>query len=573
MSNPLVLLYAALVALALGGCQTLATRPAPQAKAHKPLPYKTTITPPREVDADLMFDYLAGQIGAQRGDTGSAYEHLIQAASRAKDPVVAAQAARMAIKLEDMNKAAEATKLWIEYDPNSLPARELATILALRRKDMDTALAQAGAVLKISEATAKDGFLQLATVLSGEKLDNKIELMEHLTHQHARDARAFYGLALVASQRKRFQLAHQALDQAIRLKPDWDKPWLLRAQLYTLQKNREAADKTLTEATGKLPSPLLFQARGRLLMQQKRYGEALEAFRQAARLAPEDMDVLSTIGVLAIQMKQWDLARQTWLKLASEGNFHKQQEAWYFLGQLEELQEHLQKAIEYYRKVKGGRFHQEARQRLAILIGKEGRLDEAGKLFREIRLTNPTQAIPTFITEAQLYKEEGHPEKAMAIYNEAITANPESSDLLYARGLLAADLGKVEQAERDLRAVLDLAPDDTDALNALGYTLADQTDRLEEAYAYISRAYSQAPDSAAILDSMGWVLYRLGKPEEALTYLRKAAKKLQDGEIAAHLGEVLWALGRREEARKVWREAQKFAPDNPTLKQTIERFR
>ncbi len=573
MSNPPILLLALLATLAVGGCQSMVTRPPSPAPAQsKPLPYKSSVTPPKEVDADLVFNYLAGEIGAQRGDTGAAYEHLIQAATRAKDPVAAAQAARMGIKLEDMEKAAEATRLWIEYDPNSLPARELATILALRRNDLQAALQQADAVLEISEATGKDGYLQLATVLAGEKLDNKIELMQKLAQKHPDDARAYYALALVSSQRKQFQLAHQALDQAIRLKPDWDKPYLLRAQVYSLQGNAKAAEQTLADAARKHPSPILYQAQGQLLMQQKRYDEALEAFKRAARLAPEDTDILSTIGILAIQTKQWELARQTWLKIARIGNFHKQQEAWYFLGQLEELQKHPKEAIGYYRKVTGGRFQQEARLRLAILIGKQGDLDQASKLFREIRLTNPQQATQTFITEAQLYKEAGQLQRAMAVYNEAIAANPDDSDLLYARGLLAADMGDVAQAERDFRAVLDRVPDDTDALNALGYTLADQTNRFEEAYAYVSRAYRQNPDSAAILDSMGWVMYRLGKLDKALEFLRKAAARLQDGEIAAHLGEVLWVSGKRDEARKVWQQALEFAPDNPKLKRTIQRF-
>ncbi|HIE55973.1 MAG TPA: tetratricopeptide repeat protein, partial [Chromatiaceae bacterium] len=177
-----------------------------------------------------------------------------------------------------------------------------------------------------------------------------------------------------------------------------------------------------------------------------------------------------------------------------------------------------------------------------------------------------------FITEAQIYKELGKPEQALRLYGDAIIANPKNPDLLYAGGLLAADMGDIEQAEKDFKAVLKLSPDDADALNALGYTLADQTDRLEEAFGYIQRAYEQMPDSAAILDSMGWLLYRMGKLKEALGYLEKAAAKLQDGEIAAHLGEVLWMLGRKEQAREVWEKAREHAPDNPKLKQTIQRF-
>lgn len=575
MSNPSPLPFALLALLLAGGCQSLPEKPDGEEtpKAPPVLPFESRAVPPAEMDPDLVFDYLAGEIGSQRGRPSAAYEHLLRAATRAKDPVAAAQATQLAIRLNEADKAVRAAELWVEYDPNSIKARELRMILALRTGDLQGALDQAEAVLRISDALGKDGFLQLATVLSVEKLDTKIRLMEALAALHPEDARARYAVALVASQRKRFALAEKALDEAIRLAPRWDKPHLLRAQILGLQGRNEEAEKTLRAAARAHPTAMLFQALGQMLTRQKRYDEALQVYEQALELKPDNPDLISTVGLLAIQTREWDLARRSWFRLAREGNYHKQQEAWYFLGQIEELQKHPGKAIEYYRKVKEGRLLADARLRLAILEGQQGNLEEASRLFRELRLTNPQQAVQIYVTEAQLYKEQGQPERAMTIYDEAIAANPGNADLLYARGLLAADLGRIEQAERDLRAVLKLQPGDADALNALGYTLAEQTDRLAEAYGYIRQALQQLPDSAAVLDSMGWVLYRMGKKQEALEYLQKAAGKLQDGEIAAHLGEVLWSLDRKDEARRVWREALKFAPDNPKLRKTIERHR
>ena len=575
MSNPSPLPFALLALLLAGGCQSLPEKPDGEETPGPPpgLPFESRAVPPAEMDPDLVFDYLAGEIGSQRGRASAAYEHLLRAATRAKDPVAAAQATQLAIRLNEADKAVRAAELWVEYDPNSIKARELRMILALRTGDLQGALDQAEAVLRISDALGEDGFLQLATVLSMEKLDTKIRLMEALAARHPEDARARYAVALVASQRKRFALAEKALDEAIRLDPRWDKPHLLRARILGLQGRNEAAEKTLRTAARAHPTAMLFQALGQMLTRQKRYEEALQAYEQALKLKPDNPDLISTVGLLAIQTRKWDPARRSWLRLAREGNYHKQQEAWYFLGQIEELQKHPGKAIEYYRKVKEGRLLADARLRLAILEGQQGNLEEASRLFRELRLTNPQQAVQIYVTEAQLYKEQGQPERAMTIYDEAIAANPGNADLLYARGLLAADLGRIEQAERDLRAVLELQPGDADALNALGYTLAEQTDRLAEAYGYIRQALQQLPDSAAVLDSMGWVLYRMGKKREALEYLQKAAGKLQDGEIAAHLGEVLWSLDRKDEARRVWREALEFAPDNPKLRKTIERHR
>lgn len=575
MSNPLILLLAALFLALAGGCQSLPEKTAQRQESPKPpeLPFQRQVTPPKELDADLVFDYLAGELGTQRGDRNAAYEYLLQAARRAKDPIAAAQATQAALSINDIARAVRAADLWVEYDPNSVKARELRMILALRQGDLSEALKQAEAVLRISKALNKDGFLELASILSVETREDKLRLMKELARRYPDSASARYALALVATQRKRYELAQQAIDEALRLKPDWPKPHLLRARILELQGRRDAAVKSLRAAAKAYPSPLLYQALGQALTQQKRYKEALAAYRRALELEPENQDLLATMGLLAIQNRDWELARKSWERLAKSGNRQRQQEAWYFLGQIEELQKHTDKAIGYYRKVREGRLVPDARLRLAILLGRKGQLEEAARLFRELRLTNPQQALQVYVTEAELYKELGKPERAMAVYDEAVAANPDNADLLYARGLLAADLGRIDQAERDLRQVLHLKPGDADTLNALGYTLAEQTNRLGEAYEYIRQALRKLPDSAPVLDSMGWVLYRMGRKEEALEYLRKAAAKMQDGEIAAHLGEVLWSLGRKEEARKVWQEALKFDPDNPKLKATITRHR
>lgn len=580
MSNPLIPALVAAALLSLGGCGTLpkSTSSGDSAKRETPpppgpLPFKKTANPPKELSGDLLYEYLAGELGARRGGGSAAIEHLLTAARQAKDPVAAAQAAQLALRRQDLQKAREAAELWVKLAPNSLPARELSVLLALRRGDRAEALAQAEALLKITEAIHKDGFLELAAVLAAEKLDGKLELMETLARRHQRDPRAHYALALVATQRKRYDQAFKALDRASRLKPDWDKPYLLRTQILDLQGDKAGAEQALARAAREHPSPLLYKALGRRLMQEKRYEEALKSFQKALELKPDDQETLSTIGLLSIQTKNWKLARQTWERLARIGSPERRNEAHYFLGQLEELLKHPEKAIGHYQQVTSGRLLSDARLRQAILLGQQGKFDEAARLFRQVRLTNPAQAVATFITEAQVYKEQGQPKKAMAIYDEALAANPGNIDLLYARGLLAADMGDLDQAEKDFRAVLKKKPDDPDTLNALGYTLADNNIRLDEAYRLIRKAYEQKPDNAAIQDSMGWVLYRLGRLDEALKYLRKAAADMDDGEIAAHLGEVLWKLGRKEEARKVWAEARKNDPDNPKLKATIERFK
>lgn len=577
MSNPLLRWIAALALLLAGGCKTLPEKPTPKPQAvappPRPLPFKHQVEPPKELDSEALFDYLSGEIGIQRGDRKAAYEHLLQAARSTRDPVAAAQATQIALSMNKLPLAAQATDLWIQNAPNAIRAREVRTLLALKQGDMKEAAKQAEAVLRIADALGKDGFEALATVLATEKSPSKLSLMETLANKNARDARAHYALALVAAQLKRFPLAEQALQQASLLKPQWDKPHLLRSRLLLLNHQQAEAEQYLAKTVKTHPSPTLYQALGQIRTQQKRYKDALTAYQQALKLKPDDPDLLSAIGLLAMQTKDLALARQSWQRLAGKGSYDNKQEAWYFLGQVEELEKHPDKAMAFYRKVESGRLVSDARLRLAILTARQGDLDHAEALFRELRLTNPAQAVRIYVTEAQLYKELGKETRAMRVYDEAVAANPHNTDLLYARGLLAADMGQVAKAEQDFKAVLKLQPGDADALNALGYTLAEQTNRLKEAYGYISQALKKLPDNAAVMDSMGWVLYRMGHKQEALGYLQKAAAKMKDGEIAAHLGEVLWSLGRKDDARKVWQEALKFAPNNKKLKQTIQRHR
>jgi Tfp pilus assembly protein PilF len=175
--------------------------------------------------------------------------------------------------------------------------------------------------------------------------------------------------------------------------------------------------------------------------------------------------------------------------------------------------------------------------------------------------------------EAELLKDQDREQEAMSLYDEAIGRFPDNPDLLYARALLGEQLNRPDILERDLRRVIELDPENAHALNALGYTFADRNERLQEAYELIKKAYDQRPEDAAIMDSMGWIHYRLGKLEEAEQYLRRAITTEYDGEIAGHLGEVLWMRGKRDEADQVWNEALEKDPDNPALQKILKRFR
>jgi tetratricopeptide (TPR) repeat protein len=203
---------------------------------------------------------------------------------------------------------------------------------------------------------------------------------------------------------------------------------------------------------------------------------------------------------------------------------------------------------------------------------RQGRVDEMQDYLRVLRQKNPETAVAFYLIEGQVLSDAGYLEEAYGVYGQALESDPENEDLLYARALTAQEMGQIELAEKDMRHILRNDPDNFRTLNALGYTLADQTDRYQEALGYISRALEHKPDDPAIIDSMGWVQFRLGNLEKARTFLQQAWDMTKDSEIGAHLGEVLWAQGEREAARRIWDEAKASNPDNPVLLEVLKRI-
>ncbi len=248
-------------------------------------------------------------------------------------------------------------------------------------------------------------------------------------------------------------------------------------------------------------------------------------------------------------------------------------DAYYHLGEIAKAQGMTALAIDRFLRVEQSELIIDARRQLALLALEQQDPDQANRWFAEARLLFPSFAQDLLIAEAQFSLVHDAPEQAVVLATEALTNDPNDRQLLYIRALANEQLDRITDTEVDLRRILDANPEDADALNALGYTLADRTDRHQEAYALIRQALDRAPEAPHILDSMGWVLYKLGRLNEAVPYLEKAWSLMPDHEIAAHLGEVLWALGRTEEAAKIWQAGYELTPESDIITATMNRLK
>jgi tetratricopeptide (TPR) repeat protein len=243
-----------------------------------------------------------------------------------------------------------------------------------------------------------------------------------------------------------------------------------------------------------------------------------------------------------------------------------------YLGQIAENQKRPDEAVVWYAGVPPGEQYLTAQIRLAHVLSQQGKLDEARRHLQQATASSTRERVQLTLAEAQLLREAGRNADAFDVLDRSLREYPDQPDLLYESALIAEKLGRTDVLEKNLRRLIQIKPDHAHAYNALGYSLAERGERLDEAYSLIASALKLAPDDPFILDSMGWVLYRKGDLQAALSHLTRAFGLRPDPEIAAHLGEVLWMMGRRDDAAKTWRDAAKADPGNDVLSAAIKRF-
>jgi tetratricopeptide (TPR) repeat protein len=550
----------------------LTETPTPAATS-PPVVTKPTASKPIEgLTPDQVYHVLVAEIAGRRGDMRRAFTHYLQAAELTRSPDLAELAVRAAISAEDDTASGEAMALWLTLAPNAPSAHQVAAFLRLRAEDREGALIHLQRLIELSGEGGETAFAKAAAILARLPTpDERIVMMESLVERFPESADAHQALAMLAASVSRHEVAERAAQRAMELRPDWNAPQLFLVRLLLSDGKRPEARALLETFVGANPGDqALKMLYGQLLVDEREFSTARAVFERMLREYPKDPDVLFAVGILSLQLEDLAGARLHFGRLYETGQ--RQDEAAFYLGQTAERAEDITTALDWYAKV-GDASGDDARVRMAFLRAKRGEVTQAREILQRMRDQSPDNAIALFMVEAEILDEVGRADEARGVYDEALAVFPGEDSLLYARGLHAMKRGQIELGERDLRQIIEVDPDHADALNALGYTLADQSDRFEEALELIERAHALKPEEPAILDSLGWVYYRLGDLKRALDYLQQANDRLEDGEIAAHLGEVLWALGRHTEAWAVWDKAMESAPDHAYLQEVVGRYR
>ena len=555
--------------LLLGGCQPAnEVKPAEVAPV-EPRDYAAEVEalmPPVEYTDELneytLYRTLIGEFAGQRGHLEIAVENYLALAQHTRELDYAQRATKIAVFARDHEAALSAAEIWVSVDPSDLEGRRILAVMLVNAGEVDAAMPHLEYVMASDNPGEQ---INLVANLLG-RVDNRnqtYEVMRRLLELKPDDPDFLFAHAMFALRAGARTEAEASLDKVIQTHGVDTGRLVAFISVLQTQEDIPSALKWMQVAVERAPTNnelRLYYAR--LLGEAGRFDEARVQFERLTELHPNNPEVIYSLGLLHVQAGRMDAATERFEELLGLGM--RQAESHFYLAQIAESQGNRADAIGHYEQIVDSQRGFEARTRIAYLKSVDGDVD--GALFELDRVSpiGPEQQDFLVQIRGEILTVHGRYEEAFQLYNEAL-ADSDDTDLLYARAMVAERLGRMDILEQDLKSVIEREPDNAQALNALGYTLADRTDRLQEARGYIERALEISPADFYILDSMGWVLYRMGEFEQAVAFLEQARDLRNDPEVAAHLGEVLWVLGDVDAARDVLESALRDTPDDERL--------
>ncbi len=526
--------------------------------------------PARPFPVETLYSLLVAEVAGSRGRYDIALGNYVQEAHRTRDPGVAARAARIGRYLNAHQAALSSALLWVEIEPDNTEALFIAS----------SELAEAGRLLESFQLSEKllelgsTSIFQSIAARAAQTTDTERETLlsdfERLIQSYPDDMQLLVGKAMLLQQQNKLPRALDAVQQALLIEDDNIPAAVLEARLlFAMNQPQGALDRLLTLLEQNPNNQRLRLQYARLLTSID-LDLALEQFQLLVQQSPNNPELLLSLGLVANERGEKEIAARAFAQLLATGEH--QDSAHYYLGRIAESDEDLTRALEHYLQVQQGQDFLPSLARAVDLFVQLGRVEDAHTKMSEVRDQYSQESVRLYQIEAQALARHQYLDEAEAVITEALTFNPDSTDLLFTRATINEQRDMIDLAENDFRTIIRYQPNNATALNALGYTLADRTQRYEEALVLIQQALEIEPNNAAIIDSMGWVQFRLGNYEEAILRLREALKALPDPEIAAHLGEVLWTTGDKEQAQQIWSEGLELDPSSDIIPSTIKRL-
>ena len=536
---------------------------------------------PDAIQAPQAFYTVTGEIALERHQPRVAALQYTSAAASDKDPALLARAVEVTTESLQPSLTAAVASRWISLDPESIEAHRAAARAALALFRIPQAAEQYRIVLASSPRGEAEEFAALDTELeSGDDPFGARQLADRLAADFSTSLPVLRLQGFAALRADDPKAAARDFGSALALIAQdpaaHQDPRVQRELTQGLWRARILAgdpEEPLTDAQALMQREPTAENRLNyaLLLYAAQRNEAAVAQLEALAHDPDAAAVaLRLLALIEFQEGRLDAAGRHFTELLTMGKFVD--DSSYYLGLIADRRGDFERALRLYAEVQGGDNAVPALLRAASILHTHGADPEAQQLLDRLIEDEPQRAPEILATRARIYADSNAQKQAMEVLDRAARDYPDSVQIRYAIASLYEEQGRVDAALRELKQVLQQRPDDPAALNAYGYTLADHDRELARARAMIERAYASAPKNPAILDSLGWVLFRQGHAEQALPYLKDAFADDRSGDIGAHLGEVLWGLGRHADAEHIWSAAQEADPDDPLLAATRRRL-
>jgi tetratricopeptide (TPR) repeat protein len=530
------------------------------------------------ITGSLLYQLMAAEVAAQQGELGAAYAIYLKLARETRDPRLARRATELALQGRALGQSVEAAELWRQLAPSSKEAAQALALLYASASRFDDAYTLIAAEMKVAANPAVELSRLQRQLTRTQNRAGAFALIERLAQPYLDNPDVRLVLAAAAQSAGLPERATTEARAALAMQPQSEKT-VLAAVPFLQTTDRAAALEALQRALAQPGASADARlAYARMLVTDKQYPAARIQFEELLKADPKNPDLVYSLALLSMQGNLRSEARTyllLYLDLIAQQPSEERDpdQAYLYLAQIAEEDKQYADALKWLRRVEGGDEYVPARVREAVVLTKMQRPEDARKMLRAVSANSEDERVQLLLAEAQVLRETRRYEDAYKVLTQALEKTPDNVALLYDAAMTAEKLGRIEAMERQLRRVIELRPDYAHAYNALGYTFADRNVRLPEALQLIEKAHQLAPDDAFILDSLGWVYFRMGDLANARKYLELAYDARPDAEVGIHLAEVLWAQGEQARARVLLREARAKEPSNELLKSTIARLR
>ena len=600
---------AVLAAMVMGHAAWAApeTKPAAPAKATSAPaaqpPEAPRVPEQSSLDGQLFYQLLIAEIQANGGDAVSAYQLYLDAARRHQNGQLYQRAVEIALRARAGEQALSAAKAWRQALPQSRDAAEFTSQILIVLGRPGELAAPLRALIQLTPTPQQPQVLANLPRSLARLSDRQVaaQVIDEATQPWRQpplemaEAWAASGESWLMA--KQLAKAMAATRKALALQPDLLTANLLAADMIGQQPEAEAWVKQRVSRAD--APPLLRLAYARRLASSQRYEEAATQLDELVKVQPEQTGHWILLAAVRLEMRQTDAAEAALKQVlartepatvtptqpAPTGNSASaesvsrdlnldkdREQAYLLLAQLEDLRGKRADALKWLELADPRHEKMAVQSQRARLLAQQGKLAEARALLRGLPESEPRDAITKAQAEVQLLRDLGQVSEAYKVLEQTSARFPDDHELQYDQAMLAEKLKRFTDMEHLLRRVIELAPDNPNAYNALGYSLADRKVQLDEARTLVEKAAELKPADPFITDSLGWVAFRQGRLDDAVKFLREAYTARPDTEIGAHLGEVLWTQGHKDEALRVWRESQARDRDNDTLKETLQRL-